>query len=347
MKILVTGGAGYIGRTVCSALEDNGHVPVILDSLVTGKIEFTEGKLFYQGDISDKQLLQRIFQEHPDIKYAIHFAALVVVPDSVSNPYSYYTENVGKSVEFFNNLKDLGCKNIVFSSSASIYNDAPDFIVSEQSPLRPSSPYARTKYMMEMVLEDFCFAYGLRGIALRYFNPIGADPKLRSGSHIQFPSHVLGKLLSATATATVSADDDSASNAGVFQLTGVTWPTRDGSGIRDFVHVWDLALAHVKAIENFEKAFERSDNDGYPYLVINLGTGSGVTVKELVKAFEKVHGKPVNQIEAEPRPGDVAGSYANAARALQLIDWKAEKSVEDGIRDALRWDEVRENIIHY
>lgn len=336
MKILVTGGAGYIGRTVCSALQDNGHVPVILDSLVSGRAEFTQGQLFYHGDISDKALLQKIFKEHPDIEYTIHFAALIVVPDSVASPYEYYTENVGKSLELFHNLKDLGCKNIVFSSSASIYDDVEGFMVSENSPLRPRSPYARTKFMMEMVLEDFCNAYGLRGIALRYFNPIGADPKLRSGAHIQFPSHVLGKLLAA------------ANGEDIFKLTGVDWPTRDGSGIRDFIHVWDLAAAHVKAIENFDNAFEIAEEEqNASYLVINLGTGNGVTVRELVEAFEKVLGQRVNRIETEPRPGDVAGSYANADRALRLIGWRAELSIEDAIRDALKWDEVRETILHY
>lgn len=336
MKVLVTGGAGYIGRTVCSALEDNGHVPVILDSLVRGREEFTKGKIFYKGDIADKELLRKIFQEHQDINYAIHFAALIVVPESVVNPYEYYRENVGKSLELFNNLKEFGCKNVVFSSSASIYDDADNFVVSEASPLRPRSPYARTKFMMEMVLEDFCNAYGIRGIALRYFNPIGADPKLRSGAHIQFPSHVLGKLLDAA-----SKEEE------IFKITGIDWPTRDGSGIRDYVHVWDLAMAHVKAIESFDKAFELSGNAENPYLVINLGTGNGVTVKELVNAFERVIGKSVNKEETEARPGDVAGSYANADRALKLIGWKAEHSIDDGIRDALRWDEVRETIIHY
>ena len=336
MKVLVTGGAGYIGRTVCSALQDNGHVPVILDSLVRGRQEFTKDLVFYKGDIADKALLEKIFEAHPDIKFTIHCAALIVVPESVESPYEYYTENVGKSLELFKNLRELGCTNIVFSSSASIYDDVPNFMVSEASPLNPRSPYARTKFMMEMVLQDFCSAYGMKGIALRYFNPIGADPKLRCGAHIQFPSHVLGKLV-----------ESASSKNSVFKITGTQWPTRDGSGIRDYIHVWDLALAHVKAIENFDTAFELTDKPTDPYLVINLGTGKGVTVKELVTAFEKVLGKPVNKEETNPRPGDVAGSYANADKAKRLINWEALHSIEDGIRDALKWDEVRETIIRY
>jgi UDP-glucose 4-epimerase len=336
MKVLVTGGAGYIGSTVCSALEDHGHIPVILDSLVRGREEFTRDKIFYNGDIADSSLLERVFSEHPEIKHTIHCAALIVVPESVEKPYDYYRENVSKSLDLFKNLSELGCKNVVFSSSASIYDDVENFMVNEKSPLNPRSPYARTKYMMEMVLKDFCTAYGMKGIALRYFNPIGADPKLRSGAHIEFPSHVLGKL-------TEAALNENA----VFNITGIDWPTRDGSGIRDYVHVWDLAMAHVKAMENFDKAFEKSEEPHSSYLVINLGTGSGVTVKELVAAFEKVFGQEINKEEAPPRPGDVAGSYANADTAKKLLDWEAVHSIEDGIRDALRWEEVKRKVIDY
>ncbi|MBK1812521.1 UDP-glucose 4-epimerase GalE [Clostridium sp. YIM B02505] len=335
MKVLVTGGAGYIGSTICSALIDNGHEPIILDSLVTGREEFTKGKIFYKGDIADKNLLEKIFTDHPGIQYTIHCAALIVVPESVESPYEYYRENVGKSLELFHTLNRLGCKNVVFSSSASIYDDVANFMVTEEAPLNARSPYARTKYMMEMVLKDFCFAYGMRGIALRYFNPIGADPKMRSGVHVQFPSHVLGKLV-----------DVALGNDPVFKITGVNWDTRDGSGIRDFVHVWDLALAHVKAVERFEEAFKDSaaiDN----YLVINLGSGDGITVKELVKAFENVYGKEINKEEAMPRPGDVPGSYANTDRAKRLLGWQAQMSIEQGIADALKWGEIRETIIKY
>jgi UDP-glucose 4-epimerase len=336
MKVLVTGGAGYIGSTVCSALEDHGHTPIILDSLVRGREEFTKNKIFYKGDIAERALLQKIFSDHPEIKHAIHFAALIVVPESVEMPYEYYRENVCKSLDLFKYLNEFGCRNIVFSSSASIYDDVENFMVNEKSPLNPRSPYARTKYMMEMVLKDFCTAYDMKGIALRYFNPIGADPKLRTGAHIENPSHVLGKLVEA------AVNDDV-----VFKITGVDWPTRDGSGVRDYIHVWDLAMAHVKAMENFEDAFKKAGDLNTSYLVINLGTGNGVTVKELVNAFEKVYRQPIKKEEAPPRPGDVAGSYANADTAKRLLGWKAEHSIEDGIRDALRWEEVKRTIIDY
>lgn len=335
MKVLITGGAGYIGSTVCSALLDHGHEPVILDSLVTGREEFVKGRIFYKGDIADHDLLKKIFTEHPEIKHVIHFAALIQVPESVVKPFDYYYENVAKSLLLFKSLKELGCPNVIFSSSASIYDDVPGFMVKETSPLNPRSPYARTKYMMEMVLKDFCTAYGMRGIALRYFNPIGADPKMRSGIHAQFPSHVLGKLVS------VALGKDP-----VFKITGTNWDTRDGSGIRDYIHVWDLAMAHLKALEHFESIFS-DPAQTMPYVVINLGSGKGVTVKELVAAFEKVYGQTINKVEAPPRDGDVAGAYANADVAAKLLGWKPELTIEDGIRDALKWGKIRETILKY
>ncbi|MDR3120336.1 MAG: UDP-glucose 4-epimerase GalE [Clostridiales bacterium] len=331
MKVLVAGGAGYIGSTACSALLDAGHTPVILDSLVTGRAEFTRGRIFYQGDIADGALLARIAAEHPDISCAIHFAALIVVPNSVSDPYGYYRENVAKSLEFYHNLLAHGIRRVIFSSSASLYDDAPGFKVTEESPLNPRSPYARTKYMMETILRDFTAAYDMRALALRYFNPIGADPALRTGPQIKEPSHVLGKLVS---VAEGALDE--------FLITGTDWPTRDGSGIRDYVHVWDLALAHVKAVESFDDALLALGTD---YATINLGCGNGVTVKELVYAFEKVYGKTLKKREAPPRDGDVAGSYADAGRAAALLGWRAERGIEQGIEDALRWSRVRDSII--
>jgi len=333
MKILITGGAGYIGSTICSALKDHGHTPIILDSLVTGRIEFTRGHLFYQGDIGDAKAVQQVFTEHPDIFATIHCAALIVVPESVSKPYQYYQENVVKSMRFFYQLSELGYPRVVFSSSAAIYDVVPGFMVTEESPLRPISPYSRTKYMMEMVLRDFSHAYHLQGIALRYFNPIGADPQLRSGMHIKDPSHILGRLVAAAR-----------GEAPEFHITGTDWPTRDGTGIRDYIHVWDLAMAHIKAVERFESVIAADAEPGTPYAVINLGTGKGVTVREMVEAFQQVNGHPITVVEKPPRPGDVAGSYTNADKARTLLGWEAQLPITKGIEDALRWGEIRDKI---
>ncbi|MEW6649890.1 MAG: UDP-glucose 4-epimerase GalE [Chloroflexota bacterium] len=336
MKYLITGGAGYIGSTIASALLDSGHTPVLLDNLSVGRVEFTRGRVFYQGDIADQALLERIFREHSDIEATIHCAALTVVPDSVERPYEYYYENVAKSLELFRALNRLGYKRVLFSSSASVYGITPEFMVTESAPLNPSSPYARTKHMMEMVLRDFCSGYGMQGIALRYFNPIGADPQLRSGVHVRYPSHVLGKLV-----------DVALGKLPYFELTGVNWPTRDGSGLRDYIHVWDLAEAHLKAVLEFDRVFERAGSPADGYLVINLGTGRGVTVRELVSAFERVFGKPVPLREMPPRPGDVAGAYANADTAERLLGWTARRSIDEGVADALRWGEKRKDILGY
>lgn len=322
MKVLVTGGAGYIGSTTCVALQDAGHEVVILDSLVNGRVEYTKGYAFYQGDIADQSVLDIIFKDHPDIECCLHFAALIVIPESVSNPHKYYTENVLKSLELFKMLDERGCNKIVFSSSASIYDKVEGFKVDEAAPKRPINPYSRSKYMMEMMLEDMAKATNIKGLALRYFNPIGAEPKMRTGPYDPNPSHVLGKMVNVA----MGKDD-------IFRITGTEYETRDGSGIRDYVHVWDLARAHVLAAEKFDSIF----NEDTDFMCINLGTGDGVTVFELVNAFEKVWGEPMNKDTAPPRPGDTAGAYADCSRAAELLGWKAELSIEEGIKDALKW----------
>ena len=334
MKVLITGGAGYIGSTIASALEDSGHTPVILDSLVTGRVEFTHGRAFYKGDIADRALIKKVFTEHTDIFAVIHCAALIIVPESTEKPYDYYRENVGKSLELFNTLKEVGSKRLVFSSSASIYDVVPGFMVTEDAPLKPTSPYARTKFMMEMILRDFCTAYGSRGIALRYFNPIGADPQMRSGLQLETPTHALGRLV-----------DVQLGKIPEFTITGTDYPTRDGTGIRDYIHVWDLARAHVHAVEGFDAAFQKAGNSADNYLVINLGTGRGVTVRELVTAFEKVTGQSIHKSDGPRRPGDTAGSFCGAGTAKKLLSWQAELSIEQGIADALKWGEMRGRIL--
>lgn len=337
MKALITGGAGYIGSTIASAMEENGYTPIILDSLIKGKREFTTGRIFYHGDIADREILTRIFSEHRDIFCTIHCAALAVVPESVAHPYKYYYENVYKSLEFFKILIDLDCSRLIFSSSASIYEATPpSFQVREDSALTANCPYAQTKIMTEQILQDFCQAYSFQGLSLRYFNPIGADPKFRSGPYDEAPTHLLGLLV-----------EVAAGRQEVFSLTGIDWPTRDGSAIRDFVHVWDLARAHILALEKFDTILQDDKIGLKNYHVINLGTERGVTVKEFVAAFEKVYRKSIPKIETVPRPGDSVGAYAGCAKARSLLDWKAEKTVEEGIADTLMWDQKRKILLGY
>ncbi len=326
VKVLVTGGAGFIGSTICSALLDHGGTPVILDSLVTGRASFTEGRVFYQGDVADGALIDRIFTEHPDIEAVVHCAALIVVPDSVSDARRYYRENVGKTIDLLGHLERNGCRRLLFSSSASIYLPGPDadYAVDEDSAIEPSSPYAATKAMVDRILADTAHGAGpggLRAISLRYFNPIGADPQMRTGLQLLHPTHALGKMVEAW------------EQGSTFFLTGTDWPTPDGTGIRDYIHVWDLATAHIAALTRFDKLVD----DAQPHTVINLGTGRGVTVRQLAEAFGTVTGTPLRTEDAPSRPGDVVGAYTRCERSAALLDWRAEYGLEDGIRHALEW----------
>ncbi len=333
MKVLVTGGAGYIGSTTCLALERAGHVPVVLDSLMSGPRVFVGDRAFYEGDVADGALLERVVSEHPDLDATIHMAARVVVGESVAEPYLYYRDNVAKSFELLDRLSGLGKPRVLLSSSASVYAYSPSFEVDETSPTDPQSPYARTKLVMEMAMQDLAEAGAIRAVILRYFNPIGSDPELRSGIHVREPSHVLGQLLRA-ATGQQQA----------FTITGTEHPTRDGTGLRDYIHVWDLARAHVAAVEQFDETLERV---GAPSVVLNVGTGDGVTVRELVSAFERAFGHEVPVREAPAREGDAIGAYANVERIHTLLGWKAQSTLDDAIGSALAWGARRREVLGY
>ncbi|MGW4599291.1 UDP-glucose 4-epimerase GalE [Streptomyces sp. NPDC004457] len=328
VKVLIAGGAGYIGSTVASACLDTGVTPVILDNLVRGRREFTEGRTFYEGDIADGALVDRVFSEHPEISAVVHCAALIVVPESVADPIGYYEANVAKSLAFVSHLHRNGCDRLIFSSSASIYQAMDGSPVDEDSPLAPQSPYARTKAVCEEMFADIAVA-GPRVLSLRYFNPVGADPQLRTGLQLKRPSHALGVLIQAH------------EEGRPFPVTGTDYPTRDGSGIRDYVHVWDLAAAHIAAIERFDSILHGEQRS----IAINLGTGSGTTVRELCAAFNNVVSTPVATVDVDRRPGDVAGAYTKSDRAAELLGWSPKLTLEDGIRSALDWMPVREAML--
>jgi UDP-glucose 4-epimerase len=328
VKVLITGGAGFIGSTVASACEDAGITPVILDSLVTGQRRFGQGPHFYEGDIADGALLDKIFGAHPDIAAVVHCAALIVVPESVLDPVRYYEANVAKSLELVQHLLRNGCSRLLFSSTGSFYQPGPDGSVSEDSPIAPGSPYARTKAVCEAMFTDIAAGTPLRVVSLRYFNPIGADPKLRTGLQTQRPTHALGKLIEAYETGEP------------FQVTGTDYATRDGSGIRDYIHVWDLAAAHVTALSRFDEILGDANS-----IAINLGTGTGTTVRELVAAFNSVVDPPVVTVDAPRRPGDVIGAFTRSDRAARLLGWEPRHSIAEGIADSLRWSAVRDSVL--
>jgi UDP-glucose 4-epimerase len=333
VKVLVTGGAGYIGSITATALEGAGHIPVVLDSLLTGPAAFVGDRIFYRGDIADRDLVAQVVSDHPDLDCTIHLAARIEVPESVRLPYLYYRDNVSKSLELFDQLTVLGKPRVVFSSSASVYAPVEGFEVFEDSPTNPASPYARTKLMTEQVLEDLAASSDLRALVLRYFNPIGADPELRHGIHAREPTHVLGRLVMAAH-----------GQRDAFEITGTDYPTRDGTGLRDYVHVWDLALAHVRGVEAFDSVLERV---AAPSTIVNLGTGDGVTVGELVAAVEQVLGERVPVRAAPRRDGDTAGAFANVDKARDLLGWSARSNLLDGVDSAFRWAARRREVLGY
>jgi UDP-glucose 4-epimerase len=328
VKTLITGGAGYIGSTIASACLDAGITPVILDNLVTGRREFAKGREFYEGDIADGALVDRIFDDHPDIQSVIHCAALIVVPDSVSDPINYYSSNVCQSLDMIQHLLRNRCTRLLFSSSAAIYAPAADSSVDETSEIQPLSPYARTKALCETMFSDIAAAEPIKVLSLRYFNPIGADPKMRTGLQVRKPTHALGKLIEASEERTP------------FRITGTDYPTRDGSGIRDYVHVWDLAAAHIAALTRFDSVLGTSDQ-----IPINLGTGLGTTVRELVEAFNRVVDAPIAAVDGPRRSGDSAGAFTRSDRARHLLGWEPSYTIEEGIEHSLRWGSIRGQIL--
>ena len=331
MKVLITGGAGYIGSTIAACCTDNGITPIILDDYSKGLREFARPYANYEGDIADTALIRRILSEHPDIDAVIHCAAKIVVPESVSAPLAYYENNVAKSITLLRELSALGVRRFILSSTASMYEAGDDYMVDESATIAPQSPYSASKWMLERILRDFAATGDMNVIALRYFNPIGADPAMRSGLQDPKPTHALGKMIEAY------------QSEGVFTVTGIDWPTRDGSGLRDYVHVWDLARAHVAALQNFDKVIASSAIDGFD--IINLGTGTGTTVFELVDAFKDATGKPLEVQTAPPRLGDVVGCATLTAKAEQLLGWRAELSIADGVKDSLKWAEKLPSIL--
>jgi len=329
MKVLIAGGAGFIGSTIASACVDAGISPVIVDNLGTGRREFAAGRDFYAGDIANGALIDRIFTDHPDIDAAVQCAALIVVPDSVVDPVGYYRANVTKGLEFVTHLLRNGCGRMIFSSSAAIYRPGADLTVDEDSPLDPQSPYARTKAVCEEMFADIAATQPIRVLSLRYFNPIGADPKLRTGLQLRRPTHALGKMIQAY-------------EEGVpFQITGTDYPTRDGSGIRDYIHVWDLATAHLAALDHFDALLTGATTAS----VINLGTGTGTTVRELASAFNSVADRPIETVETGRRPGDVAGTYTRSDRARRYLGWQPRYSIAEGIRHSLDWAVIRDTVL--
>jgi len=329
-KILVTGGAGYIGSHTCIELIESGsYQPIIIDNLCNSSevaidrvAEITGIRpRFYKGDIRNDSLLQQIFTEH-SIDAVIHFAGLKAVGESVEKPLMYYENNIAGSIQLFAQMKAHGIKRVVFSSSATVYGDPASVPISEDFPLSATNAYGRSKLFIEEILQDIYHADDAWDIALlRYFNPVGAHESGRIGED---PSDIPNNLMPYIARVAVGQYP-------ALSVFGGDYPTADGTGVRDYIHVVDLAKGHVQALH----AFESQDVDSL--FTVNLGTGQGYSVLDMVKAFEKSSGKSVAYNIVERRAGDIAECFANPALAKKLLGWEAKRGLQAMCDDTWNW----------
>jgi UDP-glucose 4-epimerase len=327
MNILLTGGTGYIGSLTCVRLLEAGETPVLLDNLsnsrlaVLERIESITGKrpIFVRGDIRDRNCLDGLFARHP-IEAVIHFAGLKAVGESVSQPLAYYDNNVHGSRVLLQAAHDAGVRTIVFSSSATVYGHAEKMPIGEETPTQITNPYGRTKLVVEDMLRDLAQAQpGWSVTLLRYFNPVGAHP---SGLMGEDPQGVPNNLLPYIAQVAVGRRER-------LTIFGDDYPTPDGTGVRDYIHVLDLVDGHVAALRH------RHGKGGVR--VYNLGTGRGYSVLDAVRAFERASGRPVPYVIAPRRAGDVASSWADPALAARELGWQARRTIDEMCADAWHW----------
>lgn len=333
MSILVTGGAGYIGSHTVVELLKLGKEVVIVDNLsnssllVLDRIKEITGKrpTFYELDVADKDALRAVFEKE-EIDSAIHFAGYKAVGESVAKPVMYYENNIMTTLSLVEVMAEFGVKKVVFSSSATVYGLNNPSPLIETMPTSATNPYGYTKVMLEQILRDIEVADPEWSIALlRYFNPIGAH---ESGLIGEDPAGIPNNLMPFIAQVAVGKRAE-------LSVFGDDYDTVDGTGVRDYIHVVDLALGHIKALEKIAKT-----SGVYTY---NLGSGQGTSVLELVQAFETVNGVPVPYKIVDRRPGDVATCFANADKALAELDWKTEKTIEDMCRDTWNWQSKNPN----
>lgn len=328
-KILVTGGAGYIGSHTCLCLLEKNFEVVVIDNLCNSsteslkRVEKLTGKSisFYEVDLMNFEKIQEVLEKEKDIYAVIHFAALKAVGESVEKPLLYYENNISGTLNLMKAMQIAGLKRIVFSSSATVYGDAKNCPVDETAPVQPTNPYGQTKLMMEQILKDQSSAENWDVTLLRYFNPVGAHPSGEIGEDPDYPNNLLPFVQQVAAGirphVTVFGDD---------------YNTPDGTGVRDYIHVMDLSEAHVAAIENMEGT-----------LVINIGTGRGYSVLEMIEAFRRISGKPVPVKIGPRREGDVSILTANPELARTKLNWQAKFGLDEMVRDAWNWQSKNPN----
>lgn len=331
--ILITGGAGYIGSHTCVELLAAGHEVVVVDNLSNSRIEALQRVEKISGksvplviaDLNDRDAVREIFRTYP-INAVIHFAGLKAVGESVAKPLLYYHNNVCGSIALFETMAEFDVKRLVFSSSATVYGDPHTVPIREYFPLSATNPYGRTKLMVEEILRDLTLSDSSWRIALlRYFNPVGAH---ESGLIGEDPNGIPNNLMPFVSQVAVGRRKE-------LSVFGNDYPTHDGTGVRDYVHVVDLAAGHLAALE----ALDRHNT----MLTVNLATGQGYSVLDMVQAFEKASDRPVPFRIAERRPGDIASCYADPTLAYDLMGWYAVRDLEAMCRDAWRWQSMNPN----
>lgn len=337
-KILVTGGCGYIGSHTIVDLVEHGHEVISIDNLSRGHVELLEGVneilgkeiKNYNIDLYSLEDIRAVFEENKDIEGVIHFAAYKSVPESVDNPLMYFKNNIGSLINLLMVCKEYQVLNFVFSSSCSVYGNTDQLPVTETTPFdTPASPYARTKQMGEEICADFIVANPLFNISLlRYFNPVGAHPSCLIGERNQTPENLVPII---TQTAIGKREE--------MTVHGNDYPTHDGTCIRDYIHVCDIAHAHTLALKKLITSEERSQVDIY-----NLGTGKGISVLELINAFEQAANLTLPYKVGPRRPGDVIEIYANNEKARKELNWMPKFEVKDMMETAWLWEKHLQKI---
>ncbi|MGO3182751.1 MAG: UDP-glucose 4-epimerase GalE [Aequorivita sp.] len=331
-KILVTGGLGYIGSHTVVELQKSGYQVVIVDNLSNSSLDVLEGitditktpPIFERLDLRLKADVSDFFKEHKDIAGIIHFAASKAVGESVENPLLYYENNLSTLIYLLQECNSHGIENFIFSSSCTVYGEPDSLPITESAPVKEAtSPYGNTKQISEEILKDTCAISSLKAIALRYFNPIGAHETAIIG---ELPAGVPQNLVPFITQTAAGVREQ-------LSVFGDDYPTEDGSCIRDYIHVVDLAKAHVIALERLLSKKNESN-----YEVFNLGTGRGSSVLEVVNSFEKTTGEKLNYKIVDRRQGDVISVYADTKKANDVLGWKAQESMEEALASAWKWE---------
>ncbi len=320
MAILVSGGAGYIGSHAARALRRSGYEVVLYDNLSTGFCRLAQGFELVEGDIADEAKLRPVLAR---VDAVMHFAAHAYVGESVGNPRKYFRNNVLGALSLLNSVLDAGIRRFVFSSTCAVYGVPEQISITEQTPREPVNPYGASKLFFENALEAYSRAYGLRAVSLRYFNAAGADESGEIGELHNPETHLIPLALAA-----------STANGPELQIHGSDYPTSDGTCVRDYIHVNDLADAHVRALQYLEKQGDEKNGDS---LAINLGTGRGHSVLEVIRAAENTTGRPVRRTIGPRRPGDPPILVADPAKAQSVLGWTAKRNLTDIVSSAWTW----------